>query len=80
MSASAPTSAPARPLGPPLVTVLRGQPTPEEVVALVAALTVLHRRTTEPPPPLTHWGDRSDAVRTPISARPGAWRAAAWSR
>jgi hypothetical protein len=62
------------------VTVLRGRPSPEEVVALVAALSLVHRRTTEPPPPLSHWGDRSDAVRQQLSARPGAWRATAWSR
>ena len=64
----------------PLVTVLRGRPTPEEVAALVAALSVVHRRTTEPPPPLSRWGDRSDAVRAVITARPGAWRSASWSR
>ena len=68
------------PAGTPLVTVLRGRPTPEEVVALVAALSVVHRRTTEPPPPLSRWGDRYDAVRAVISARPGAWRSASWSR
>lgn len=64
----------------PLVTVLRGRPTSEEVAALVAALSLVHRRTTEPAPPLSRWGDRADAVRATSSARPGAWRATGWSR
>ncbi len=69
--------------GPPLLTVLRGAPTPEEVAALVAALSLLRASATAPPPPISRWGDRATGLRAPMpagdgaaGAGSGAWRAA----
>ncbi len=61
--------------GPP-VQVVRGDPSDEELAALI---TVLARRagTADPQPPVEHrsWGDPAHRLRTPLHPGPGAWRA-----
>lgn len=60
------------------VVVRRGHPTPEELAALVAALTVVARHTAAQqeaaPVPVSRWGTRV-GLRSPMAYGPGAWQA-----
>jgi hypothetical protein len=61
----------------PLLRVVKGDPSPEELAALV---TVLVARTSaadaeEPAPTVTPWAGRELALRQPLRPGPGAWRA-----
>ena len=66
---------------PPLLTVVKGEPTPEQLAALVAVLARLRAIAGEPealPTPTAEqepalWG--RPAVRSSPPAGPGAWRA-----
>ncbi|MBX6356660.1 MAG: acyl-CoA carboxylase subunit epsilon [Micromonosporaceae bacterium] len=53
----------------PLIRVVRGAPTPEEVAALVGVLLRHSRPTAAPPSVVSLWA---------ASARPGATRPASW--
>lgn len=68
-------STPAR----PALRIVRGNPTAEEVAALVAVLTARAARTTAAPPrPVAPgWRDRATTQRQPLRPGPGAWRASA---
>ncbi|HLL08908.1 MAG TPA: acyl-CoA carboxylase subunit epsilon [Nocardioidaceae bacterium] len=59
---------------PPLLRVVRGDPTPEELAALV---TVLAARRSRPGRPAfrrrSTWPDRRRALRRPLHAGPGGW-------
>lgn len=63
--------APAR----PLLRVVRGNPTPEELAALVAVVasraSVVEPEPASPPP----WASRAAGLRRPLTPGPGAWRA-----
>lgn len=66
---------------PPLLRVVRGQPTPEELAALVAVLVAAARATGADGAdvrPASRWASRVDAVRAPVAAGPHAWRTSAW--
>ena len=59
----------------PVLTVVRGLPTPEELAAVVAVL--LSRPVAPPvaaPPARSRWSGAA-GLRTPVHAGPGAWRA-----
>jgi hypothetical protein len=63
----------------PLLTVVRGEPTAEELAALtvvVAALasTGTRRRAV----PVGGWADPGAGHRRPLRTGPGGWRAAGW--
>ena len=60
----------------PLLRVVRGDPTPEELAALV---TVLSARPAPAAPPVRRsvWGNPARRVRRPLRPGPGAWRASA---
>jgi hypothetical protein len=69
----------AEPPAPPLLRVVRGDPTEEELAALVALLAA---RSASAPARggaaerrIGGWADRSAGVRRPLRAGPGAWRA-----
>ncbi|RAY12157.1 acyl-CoA carboxylase subunit epsilon [Actinomadura craniellae] len=65
----------------PFLQIVRGDPTPEEIAALVAVLTARARAAAGPPPRRTsEWTARSRGVRAPVAAGPGAWRASALPR
>ncbi|MFL6138175.1 MAG: acyl-CoA carboxylase subunit epsilon [Frankiaceae bacterium] len=63
----------------PLLRVVKGDPTPEELAALVAALvaTSAARGTATGGPPAAQppsaWADPAGAVRSPLTVGPGAW-------
>ena len=62
----------------PFLQVVRGDPTPEEIAALVAVLTARAQATARATPPRrSAWSDRSRRLRRPLSRGPGAWRASA---
>jgi len=79
-----PAARPAR----PLLRVVRGEPTAEELAALVSVVAALASRAaaardaggpaSRSAPPL--WRDRSALVRAPLRAGPGAWRASGLPR
>ncbi|PRY01423.1 acyl-CoA carboxylase subunit epsilon [Allonocardiopsis opalescens] len=74
------------PAGAPFLRVVRGELAPEEIAALVAALTLTARSraargasdTRERP--ASAWRDRSRLTRPALHPGPGAWRASAWPR
>ncbi|HWG93651.1 MAG TPA: acyl-CoA carboxylase subunit epsilon [Mycobacteriales bacterium] len=60
----------------PLLRVVRGNPSPEELAALLAVVTA--RSSAAPaavPSPPSAWRSRAALVRRPVHAGPGAWRA-----
>lgn len=67
----------------PMLRVVRGDATPEDVAALVAVLSAVtvtsagdHGATT----PRTLWGSPARRVRPPLRPGPGAWRASSLPR
>ena len=80
MSQGVTASEDASAAGRPLLRVLRGQPTPEQLAALVA---VVAARATAggddaPPPTRSLWS--APVLRSPLSPGPGAWRASGLPR
>jgi len=69
-----------QPPGPPLLRVVRGDATAEEIAALVAVL-VMRSADAEAPGQARSvsgsWADRSRLLRRPLSPGPGAWRRSA---
>ena len=67
-----------QPGGRPLLRVVRGDATPEEIAALVAVLAGRGGEGEAPAPPRSvenTWSDRSRLLRRPLATGPGAWRA-----
>jgi len=67
-----------QPSARPLLRVVRGDATPEEIAALVAVLMTA-RPTEEAPaePARSAWSDRSARMRRPLQPGPGGWRRSA---
>jgi hypothetical protein len=70
---------PDTPQEKPVLRVIRGDATPEEIAALVATLMAQTARAGAPsaPPHRSAWADRSRLLRHPIRPAPGAWRRSA---
>jgi hypothetical protein len=71
------TAADDQPADRPLLRVIRGDATPEEIAALVAVLAARGGDDDAPGPPRSvknGWSDRSRLLRRPLSPGPGAWR------
>jgi Acyl-CoA carboxylase epsilon subunit len=67
----------------PVLRIVRGDPTPEELAALVTVLAARAAASAaaEPPAaPRSAWRDRSRYARTTLPHGPGAWRASALPR
>jgi len=65
----------------PALRIVRGEPTPEELAALVVVLagrSAASSSVTGEPRPL--WRSRGRNVRPPLAPGPGAWRASALPR
>ena len=61
--------------------VVRGNPTDEEVAALVAVVSTLSAPEEEQEPETrSAWSDRRFLVRQPLAHGPGAWRASGFPR
>jgi Acyl-CoA carboxylase epsilon subunit len=68
------------PPGRPLLRVVRGDATPEEIAALVAVLLARPAADAAPGPDRSvpgFWSDRADRLRRPLHPAPGAWRRSA---
>ena len=60
----------------PLLRVVSGDPTPEELAALTVVVAALsQRRARRRVVPVGAWGSFGDAHRRPLQPGPGAWRA-----
>ena len=70
------TGAPGR----PVLRVIRGDATPEEIAALLAVVAARAAGTARDTRPRTTaaWTDRGRVMRAPVAPGPGAWRASAW--
>jgi len=69
-----------QPPGPPLLRVVRGDATPEEIAALVVALLARSADAEAPGPARSvqnAWSDRSRQLRRSLAPGPGAWRRSA---
>jgi hypothetical protein len=62
--------------------VVRGNPSDEELAALVAVVTSLAASAADEPeePVRSAWSDRRALLRAPLTHGPGAWRASALPR
>jgi hypothetical protein len=58
----------------PLFTVVRGNPTEEELAALVAVFALRGRSEDEPPASESGWSAYWRSVRAPVQPGPEAWR------
>ncbi len=57
---------------------VRGEPSDEELAALIAVLAGLaSAAAAEPPTPRSTWADPAHRLRTPLHPGPGIWRASA---
>ena len=69
------------PLEPPLLRVVKGDPTPEELAALVAVVSAVAAGASaagdQGRKPRAEWSARHRALRPPHRHGPGAWRASA---
>jgi hypothetical protein len=62
----------------PLLRVVRGAPTDEELAALTVVLTARAAGAPEKPAqPRSEWRNRAALLRRPLYPGPGAWRASA---
>lgn len=60
----------------PLLRVVRGNPSPEELAALVAVVAARGSAApAEPTPTPSAWASRAAGLRRPLPHGPGAWRA-----
>ena len=61
----------------PLLRVVRGRPTPEELAALTVVVAALSQRgrPRRRPLPVGAWASHADAHRRPLQPGPGGWRA-----
>jgi len=65
----------------PVLTVVRGTPTPDELAALLVVLASRPpARRTDPGPPRSLWSAPGRALRAPLFPGPGAWRDSALPR
>jgi hypothetical protein len=62
----------------PAIKITKGNPTDEEIAAVVAVLTAhaAARPATQPAPPRSGWAAYWRTVRAPVTPGPGAWQAA----
>jgi Acyl-CoA carboxylase epsilon subunit len=72
----------SRPEGQPVLCVVRGDASPEEIAALVAVLMTRAVGSVGPEEPpgssrRSAWSDRSRMLRAPFHPAPGAWRRSA---
>ncbi|NUU23453.1 MAG: acyl-CoA carboxylase subunit epsilon [Streptomycetaceae bacterium] len=65
-----------------MIKIVRGEPTPEELAAIVAvvAAKASGAGAAEPPAERSQWNAPQRLVRAPLHPGPGAWRASGWAR
>jgi hypothetical protein len=71
---------PATPASKPLLRVVKGNPTPEELAALIAVVAARSAAGAPAKPKLrSEWGHPARMVRGPHRHGPDAWRRSAWA-
>ena len=63
---------------PPLLRVVRGEPTAKELAALVAVVTARAASAPTATGPRSVWIDRARLVRRTPAPGPGVWRTSGW--
>ncbi|MBA2768361.1 MAG: acyl-CoA carboxylase subunit epsilon [Sporichthyaceae bacterium] len=67
--------------GRPLLRVVQGEPSAEELAALLAVIAARNSAArARPALPRTAWNHPTRLVRTPLRSGPGGWRASALPR
>jgi hypothetical protein len=63
--------------GPPLLRVIKGEPTPEELAALTVVVAALSQRRSRRrrPAPIGAWASYADGHRRPLQPGHGGWHA-----
>ncbi|MDQ1628737.1 MAG: hypothetical protein QOI54_2481 [Actinomycetota bacterium] len=61
----------------PRLRVVRGEPAPEELAALLAVMAAHATGAPRPRPPRSPWNAPARLVRRPVHPRPGGWRRSA---
>jgi Acyl-CoA carboxylase epsilon subunit len=65
----------------PALRIVKGDPTPEEIAALVAVLARMGSGAApEPPPRRSEWASHHRRMRSVLNPGPGAWRASVLPR
>jgi hypothetical protein len=64
----------------PALLAVRGEPSDEELAALVSVLAALATRRPGPPQPGSQWRNKARNIRPAIGPGPGAWRASGLPR
>jgi len=66
----------------PVLRIVKGDPTAEEIAALVAVLSARAAAVggEEPPPRRSEWAGHERRMRRPVHPSPGGWRASAFPR
>ena len=64
----------------PLLKVVQGNPTPEELAAIIAVVASRKLRVEEPKSNFSLWARRSRLVRPAMRPGPGAWRGSTFPR
>jgi acyl-CoA carboxylase epsilon subunit len=57
-----------------MLRIVRGEPSDEDVAALIAVFVGLADSAAEPPAPRSAWADPTHRLRIPLHPRPDAWR------
>jgi hypothetical protein len=65
----------SQPTSPPLLRVVRGNPTPEELAAVTAVIAARSVATETAKVAVSDWADPSGAHRRSVPVGPGAWAA-----
>jgi hypothetical protein len=64
----------------PMITVVKGDPTPEEIAAVVVAIASLQAAGADRPAPrVSQWSAYWRSLRAPVAPGPGSWRQSARS-
>jgi hypothetical protein len=71
---------PTEPPAVPYLRVVRGEPTDEELAALVVAVAALSAGASVPAALRSQWRNRGRNIRPAIGPGPGAWRASGLPR
>lgn len=70
----------ATPQTQPVLRVVRGDPTPQELAALIAVVSARNAaRRPKAPPRRSEWGHPARAQRTRLRVGPDQWRRSAWA-
>ena len=65
---------------PPVLRIVKGEPTDDEIAAVVTVVATVAARSAAAAPPRSQWRNRTRNIRPAIGPGPGAWRASGLPR